>query len=91
MSPRTKKEKKKKQTCLKFPSVRVCACLCVRVAVAGGDGQNVVAVRGPEPAAVPAAVRILPFSGESRVSVRRNRINLSCQLCAVQVIVFHND
>lgn len=43
---------------------------CSRRGGGGGGGkecssrQNVVAVRGPEPAAVSAVVRILPFSGE---------------------------
>lgn len=50
--------------------------------------QNVVAVRGAEPAAVPAAVRILPFSGEFPLNTafifslqkKRHRLNFNHQL-----------
>lgn len=49
--------------------------------------QNVVSVRGPEPAAVPAAVRILPFSGEFTAFI--NETSTRAELILITKLVFN--
>lgn len=64
----------------------------VPVTEEGGGGtrnnrQNVVSVRGPEPAAVPAAVRILPFSGEFTAFI--NESSTRAELILITKLVFN--